>query len=57
MERFKQRGKNETKSNINKVLRTYLLCMKKGGNSVDEKITRNDKNKLRSFILHLWEVW
>ena len=32
---------------------TFLLYMKKGVSSVDEKITRNDNNKLKSFILHL----
>ena len=54
MERCRQRGKNETKSNVSKIMRTYLLCMKKGRSSVDEKITRNAKNKLRSFKLHRW---
>ena len=32
--------KNESKSNANKSMRTYLLCMKKGVSSVDEKITK-----------------
>ena len=36
-ERLRQRGKNETKSNVNKNMRTYLLCMKKGWSSVDEE--------------------
>ena len=31
MERLRQRGKNETKSNVNKTMRTYLLCIKKMG--------------------------
>ena len=32
-------------------MRTYLvLFMKKGVSSIDEKITRNDNNKLKSFI-------
>ena len=39
-ERLKQRRKNETKSNVNKNMRTYLLCMKKGESSIDEKITK-----------------
>ena len=38
-------------------MRTYLLCMKNGVSSVDEKKTRNDNNKLRRFILQLWGVW
>ena len=37
-------------------MRTYLLCMKNGVSSVDEKKTRNDNNKLRRFILQLWGV-
>ena len=28
-ERLRQRGKNETKSNVNKNMRTHLSCMKK----------------------------
>ena len=52
MKRLRQGGK---KSNVNKIMRTYLLCMNKGGSSVDEKITRNI-NKLRSFMLRLWDV-
>ena len=45
-------------------MRVYFLCLKKGVISVDEKITRNENNKLiarnqnnklGSFILHLWE--
>ena len=51
-----KKEKNETKSNINKIMTTCLLCMKKDVSSVDEKITRNDNNKLRCFILHLWDV-
>ena len=39
-ERVKQRRKSETKSNVNKNTRTYLLCMKKGVSSVDEKILK-----------------
>ena len=35
-----QRGKNETKSNVNKNMTTYLLCLKKGLSSVDKKITQ-----------------
>ena len=31
-------------------MRTYLLCIKKGVIPIEEKITRNDSNKLRSFI-------
>ena len=34
------KGKNETKSNGNKNMRTFLLCMKKGLSSVDGKITK-----------------
>ena len=57
MESKRSTAKNKTKSNINKIMRTYLLCMKKGVSSVDEKKTRNDNNKLRRFILQLWGVW
>ena len=39
-ERLRQRGKNETKSNVNKNMRTHLLCMKKGWSSVDKKRTK-----------------
>ena len=39
-ERLRQTGKNEIKSNDNKNMRTYLLCMKKGWSSVDERITK-----------------
>ena len=54
MERLRQNRKIETKSNVNKIMSTYLLCMKKSVScSVDEKITRNDNNELWSFILHL----
>ena len=57
-EHLRQREKNETKSNVNKNMRTYLLCIKKdlsscmqkGASSSDEKITRNDNNKWRSLI-------
>ena len=54
---LRQRRKNETKSNVNKIMRTYLLCVKEGVSLVDEKMTGNDNNKLRSFILHLLDVW
>ena len=65
MECLKQRGKNKTESNVNKNMSPYLLCMKKGMSScmkkgvssVDEKITKNDNNKLTSFILYIWDVW
>ena len=30
-------GKNEIKSNVNKIMRTYLLCAEKDVSSVDEK--------------------
>ena len=51
MERLRQRRRNETKSNVNKIMRLYLvICMKKGVSSIDEKITRNDNNKLKSPI-------
>ena len=53
IECLRQRQKNETKPNVNKTIRAYLLCMKKAGSSVDEKITRNDNNKLSTFVLHL----
>ena len=50
MERLRQRGKFETKSNVNEIMRTFLvLCMKKGVSSIDERISRNDNNKLKSF--------
>ena len=39
-ERLRQRGKNETKSNVNKNMRTHLLCMKKGWSSVDKMRTK-----------------
>ena len=54
---LRQRRKSETKSNVNKIMRTYLLCVKEGVSLVDEKMTGNDNNKLRSFILHLLDVW
>ena len=57
MEHLRQRRKTKTKSNVNKIIRTYLSHMKKGVSSVDKKITGNDNNKLRSFILHLLDVW
>ena len=51
MDRLRQRRKNETKSNVNKIMKTYLVSyMKKSVSSIDEKITRNDNNKLKSFI-------
>ena len=40
MERLRQKGKNETKSSVKKNMRTYLLCMKNGWSSVDEKGTK-----------------
>ena len=39
-ERLRQRGKNETKSNVNKKMSTHLLCMKKGWCSVDKNRTK-----------------
>ena len=39
VERLRQKGKTETKSNVNENMKTYLLCMKKGASSVAEKIT------------------
>ena len=51
MKRLRQREKNETKSNVNKIMRTFLvLCMKKGVSSINEKITRNENKKLKCFI-------
>ena len=51
MKRLRQREKNETKSNVNKIMRTFLvLCMKKVVSSINEKITRNENNKLKCFI-------
>ena len=38
--RVTQGGKNETKSNVNKNTKTYLLCMEKGVIPVDEKILK-----------------
>ena len=29
MERLRQGGKNETKLNVNKIMKTYLLCIKR----------------------------
>ena len=47
MKRLRQREKNETKSNVNKIMRTFLvLCMKKGVSSINEKITRNENKKI-----------
>ena len=37
-ERLRQGGKNETKSIFDKNMRRYLLLIKKGSSSVDEKI-------------------
>ena len=39
-EHLRQTGKNETKLNANKNMRTYLLCMEKGKSSVDEKLIK-----------------
>ena len=39
-ERLRQRGKIEIRSNVNKNMRMYLLCMKKDGSSVDEKVIK-----------------
>ena len=39
-ERVRQRGKIETKSNVNKNTKSYLLCMEKGVSSADEKILK-----------------
>ena len=39
-ERLRQKGKNGTKASANKNMRTYLLCMKKGVCSVDEKLKK-----------------
>ena len=53
MERLRQRGKNQTKT-----MRTYLLCIKKiGVQLMDNKITRDNKKKLRSSVLPLWDIW
>ena len=35
---LRQRGKNETKSNVNKNMGKYLLCMKKGVSSCMKKV-------------------
>ena len=48
MEFLRQRGKKQTKLDVDKIVRTYLLSIKKGVSSADEKITRNDNNKLRT---------
>ena len=48
MEFLRQRGKKQTKLDVDKIVRTYLLSIKKGMSSADEKITRNDNNKLRT---------
>ena len=57
-ERLRQRGKNETKSNVNKNMRTHLSCMKKSWRvQLTRREQRNAKNKLRSLILHFWGVW
>ena len=39
-ERLRQRGKNKTKSNVHKKMRTHLLCMKKGWSSVAKNRTK-----------------
>ena len=39
-ESLKQRGKNETKLNVNKNMRAYLLCMKKDVSTVYKKKKR-----------------
>ena len=36
---LRQKGKNESKSNVNKNIRTYLLCMKIGWSLADNKKT------------------
>ena len=48
MEFLRKRGKKQTKLDVDKIVRTYLLSIKKGVSSADEKITRNDNNKLRT---------
>ena len=48
MEFLRQRGKKQTKLDVDKIVRRYLLSIKKGVSSADEKITRNDNNKLRT---------
>ena len=48
MEFLRQRGKKQTKLDVDKIVRTYLLSIKKGVSSADEKITRNDNNKLKT---------
>ena len=48
MEFLRQRGKKPTKLDVDKIVRTYLLSINKGLSSADEKITRNDNNKLRT---------
>ena len=54
--RFRQRGKNKTKSNDNDdIMRMCLLCMKKVWSSVEKKI-KNVVNKLRGLILHFWDI-
>ena len=51
MARLRQREKIETKSNVNKIMRKFLvLCIKIGVSSIDEKITRSDNNKLKSLV-------
>ena len=50
MQRLRQRGKNKTKSNVNKNARLYLLYMEKGVSAVDEKIQKNDSNKKNTFL-------
>ena len=41
-------------------MKAYLLYMKKGVSSVDDKVIKNDNDKLRSFVAsggRLWGVW
>ena len=40
MKELRQRGKMETKSNVNQNMRMHLLCIKDNMTSVYEKITK-----------------
>ena len=56
---LRQRGKNETKSKVNKIMRICLLHMRKSPSLDTEKISDNisDNNKLTNFIFHVWNDW
>ena len=54
-ERLRQRGKNETKSNVNKKMSIYY-AWKKVGVKLLRAEQKSGNSKLKTLISHLWEV-